>query len=365
LHPSGEMNPDTYSLIGGAYKEVESKEPWLTGVQHAARIALVSAEQNQASARGHHNSATFADEGVARMLLELHLPFVILDEQADWKPFELVILPDSLVLNALLLKKAQNHLKSGGRILAAGGALLTAEQDDFAVNPGAEFKGRSAFDPDYLLATALSDSVPVRSPIVIAGGAYEISPAGKTGVLAERRIPYFNRTWEHFCSHQHAPDSPAKPNPAAIISDQIAYFAHNIFTQYRATGQPLYRDFILATLKQLFPEGLPVETNLPTVARFNLLEQQTEGRYVAHLLYAPITLRAQTGSGSQSKPMEIIEDLIPLHERSVTLRLKQKIRAVNLAPTGQCINFEQTGDRVTFNVAKFTCHQMVVLSYRD
>jgi len=28
---------------------------------------------------------------------------------------------------------------------------------------------------------------------------------GRAKVLAGRRESYFNRTWEHFCSHQHTP----------------------------------------------------------------------------------------------------------------------------------------------------------------
>ena len=73
LHPNGEMNRDTYALVGAAYAEVEAKEPWCDGVRPVARIALVSAERDQPLARG-SATASPADEGAARMLLELHLP---------------------------------------------------------------------------------------------------------------------------------------------------------------------------------------------------------------------------------------------------------------------------------------------------
>ena len=39
LHPNGEMNLDTYRLIGAAYAEVEKKEPWCDHVKPVARIA--------------------------------------------------------------------------------------------------------------------------------------------------------------------------------------------------------------------------------------------------------------------------------------------------------------------------------------
>src|SRR5690606_25345949 len=86
LHPNGEMNLDTYRLIGDAYASVEAGEPWLDNVRPVARIGLVSAEKNQQVARG-HGTVSPADEGVARMLLELHLPFLVLDENAKWDAF--------------------------------------------------------------------------------------------------------------------------------------------------------------------------------------------------------------------------------------------------------------------------------------
>ena len=361
LHPSGEINPDTYALIGAAYSEVEAKEPWARAIRPAARIAIVSAERSQATARG-SETASIADEGASRILLELHLPFVVLDEHASWDGYDLVVLPDGLMLTPAAVTKAKAFLFHGGRILAAGSALLNEAATAFALDPGARLLGRSAFDPDYLVATALSPDVPVRSPIVVFGGAYDLAPT--TGsVLVERRVPYFNRTWERHCSHQHTPDSPAPAGPAVVLGHGIAYFAHDIFSQYRKIGQPLYRDFVRAALVQLFPEGLPVETNLPSVARFNLLAQPAEKRHVAHLLYAPITLRAILPIWGHPKPCEVIEELIPLRDSRVTLRLPQPVTAATLEPQGTPLAFTQEGDRVTFTVPEFTGHQMVALAY--
>lgn len=361
LHPSGEINPDTYALIGQAYAETEAKEPWCRDVSPAARIAIASAESPQQDARGAH-TASLADEGAARMLLELHLPFVVLDEHAEWTGHDLVILPDSFRLSAPTLAKARAHLAGGGRLLAAGSALLDEVGTALALDPGAKLLGRSPFDPDYLVATDFTPGVPVRSPIVIPGGAYDLAPT--TGrILVQRRVPYFNRTWEHFCSHQHTPDAPSPAGPAGVLGDGIAYFAHDIFSQYRKIGQPLYRDFVLAALGHLFPEGLPVETNLPSVARFNLLAQPGAHRYVAHLLYAPITLRSMLPIWGQPKPCEIIEELLPLHDSRVALRLPQPITAATLEPQGTPLTFSQDGDRVTFAVPEFTGHQMVALQH--
>lgn len=358
MHPNGEMNLDTYRLIGAAYAEVERKEPWCDRVKPVAKIALVSSVQNQASWRGGHGQSFVGDEGAGRMLLELHLPFVVLDEHADWAAYDLVVLPDDFVMTPAKLGRAQAYLKQGGRIIAAGSALLNETQTDFAVDPGAKLLGRSTCDPDYLVATKLTPDVPVKSPIVILGGAYEIKPT-TARVLVERRNSYFNRTWEHYCSHQHAPDAPERVSPAAVIGDQIAYFAHNLFAAYRTYGQPLYRDFFAAALHRLFEGKLPVETNLPSTARVNLMDQRRERRYVAHLLFA-VTSNRGTFHGQN---VEIIEDLVPLRDVRVALRVPRKVKAVRLVPEGAELPFAVEDGAVSFTVPEFTAHQMVELRY--
>lgn len=363
LHPNGEMNLDTYRLIGAAYAEVEAREPWLDNVRSIARIGLVSAESNQQIARG-QETVSRADEGAARMLLETHLPFLVLDENTKWDAFDLIVLPDSLVLTPATLAKAKKFLAAGGKILAAGSALLNADKTAFALDPGAKLLGRSASDPDYLVATDLTPAIPVRSPVVIHGGAYEVKPAAKTRVLVERRVPYFNRTWEHFCSHQHAPDSPAKVSPAATLTANIAWFAHDIFTRYRQYGQPLYRDFVFAAIHHLLDGKLPAVTTLPTDGRINLLDQPAEKRLVAHLLYAPKSVRGAAVSEGVNKSMEVIEDLIPLHNTRVELRVPRRIKTARLVPAGDPLPFTQTKDLVTFTVPEFTAHAMIELGYR-
>ena len=362
LHPNGEMNPDTYKLIGAAYAEVEAREPWCDNVRPVARIGLVSAERNQPIARG-HGTVSPADEGAARMLLELHLPFLVLDENAKWDGFDLIVLPDTLELTPATLAKANKILAAGGKILAAGSALLNTDKTAFAIDPGAKLIGRSASDPDYLVATTLTPAVPVRSAIVIHGGSYEVKPAAKTKILVERRAPYFNRTWEHFCSHQHAPDSPAKVSPSATLTGNIAWFAHDIFTRYRQYGQPLYRDFVAAAIGHLLGGKLPVVTSLPTDGRFNLLEQPNEKRFIAHLLYAPKSLRGASNPQGVNKSMEVIEDLIPLRDVRVSVQVSRKVKTARLVPEGVTLPFTQKDGVADFTVPEFTAHAMIELSY--
>ena len=78
-----------------------------------------------------------------------------------------------------------------------------------------------------------------------------------------------------------------------------------------------------------------------------------ENRYVNHLLYAvPVT---------QGKNTQIIEDIQPVYDVTVILRLPQKVNRVYLAPQMTDILYTQAGDAVSYTVPKIDCHQMVVL----
>ncbi len=361
LHPNGRMNVDTYRLIGAAFAEVEAKEPWCAHVRPVARIAIASAETDQSLARGNQTTSR-ADEGASRMLLELHLPFLVVDEQASWDGFDLVIMPDSTVLTSKVAAKAKRFLLKGGRILGAGSALLDASRSAFAIDVGARLLGRSTFDPDFLVATPLSAQVAVRSPIVIHGGAYEVKPV-TARIIAERRVPFFNRTWEHFCSHQHAPDSAKPETPAAVIHRNVAYFAHDIFSRYRDHGQPLYRDFVFTAIERLLKGQLPMTTSLPTDGRVGLMEQRAEKRYIVHLLYAPKSLRGTLQRRGRDLPIEIIEDLVSLRDIRVKVSLPRRIKRARLVPQMEELDFSQDKSVLEFQIGEFTGHQMVELSY--
>ena len=78
-------------------------------------------------------------------------------------------------------------------------------------------------------------------------------------------------------------------------------------------------------------------------------------RYINHLLYA---VPVKRGNG-----VEVIEDIMPVYQISVELRLPKQIQKVYLAPQRQEITFTQEKDKVSFVVEKIDCHQMVVLEY--
>ena len=290
LHPSGEMSADTYDLIGAAYCEVEAKQQWCDDVTAVSEIAIFSPEALHTEKMGEYRSKGQSEEGASRMLLELGRGFDVIDLERDLSGYKLVILPDEIVFDGSapterLREKLGKYLQDGGKILASSDSGMNGARSEFVFDFGLNISGKSEWNPDYLIANDLTPTPFVRGPFVIHNGAWNVRPQSGTQVLAARAKPYFNRTWEHFCSHQHTPDEAASEFPGATLSENVAYFAHPIFRCYRELGQPLYRDLVQDALNLLI--GAPqIETNLPSTGRVSLQDQAAQNRYVLHLLHA-------------------------------------------------------------------------------
>jgi hypothetical protein len=367
LHPNGELNRDTYALIGVAYSDVEAKETWARDAKPVSEIAIVSPEAMHAEQYSSYRHKGQAEEGATRMLLELHEQFDVIDLDADLSKYRLLILPDEIVLGSVtagLRHKLQDYLKAGGKVLLSGTSGLESDGSAFAIDAGLDVESRSEWNPDYILPGDQMPTAPVRGRFVIHGGAWDVKPQDGTEVLATRARSYFNRSWDHFCSHQHTPDSEELPYPAVTRKGNVIYFAHDIFRCYRQLGQPLYRDLVKDALDLLL-ERRSVETNLPTTARVSLMEQAKESRYILHLLFAvPVKRGADsTQYASGNYAVEIIEDLYPLHNIACRVQTPRKVLSARLVPENVELEIAQDGDAVSFTVPELLCHQMVELSY--
>ena len=307
------------------------------------------------------------DTGVGRVLFESHLLFDLIDRRMDFSPYKLLILADEIAVDDELKRLIDKYIKGGGKLLLTGKSGLWKDREEFAFDIGGEHFGESPFQPDYLDAgSALSPDF-VRAPLVMYLRSQQVkTTSGRQ--LAGIRNPYFNRTWEHFCSHQHAPASEVSGYAAAIKKDNILYLAHPIFSIYGALGAVAYREYAANAVRLILKDDPSVVTNLPSTARVSLMRQAKDSRYVLHLLHANTILRGGSvnlspeGYVRDSKPVEVIEDLLPLRDVEVTLRLPEAVKSVTLEPQGKEIAFVAENGSTRIAIDEFTCHQMVVLS---
>jgi hypothetical protein len=183
-----------------------------------------------------------------------------------------------------------------------------------------------------------------------------------TGIaLARKEQSYFNRTTFHFCSHQHTPNACLDDGPGFIKSAHGIYIPWKIFTDFAKLGSLPQREIIIYALKDLLGDQITLETNLPSQGIVTLMSQNTENRFILHLLYASPVLRGF--SDFTQKNVEVIEDLIPIHGTELKIRVNRPITRIYLAPQMSEIDFVAEKDFVSCTIQEFTCHQMVVLEY--
>jgi len=357
LHPDGSINPDTYASIGPAYARIEKLEPYLEGATQVSDVAILTSEYFHPI--GARNS--LADDGAAQMLQELQLPFDVIDPSATFEAYKLLILPDDIPVDSALAARLTAYAAAGGKLLLTGKSGLAAD-GSFALDAGIRSNGPVRFNPSYLRNGRQLDASLTQSPFVMYGVGETIE-AETAEVLAEIGPSYFNRSYKHFSSHQHAPDDPAAASLGAAVTLKggIGYIAYPIFEMYHAMGQPLYKYLVRGLIDRLLPSRAVV-TDLPSSGRATLTRQVDQQRHVLHLLYGAPQVRGKAvpaGEG-RTRVMEMIEDIPTLGPVTASVRLPRTPARVYDAITGEDVPFTNGGDRVEVRLPSLRIHSALV-----
>jgi len=357
LHPSGMVDMATYELIGKAYAELEEKEQYQQGFQNIADIGVFSTEaidnyyESKNFSSGVSSEIGKSDKGCARILLEGKYLFNYIDDRENFDKYKLIILPDSIVLDEYLEKKFSEYVKKGGKILASGKSA-TKKDGKFSFDFGCEFDGENDFNPDYVRPLFELKSISSSAYVVYSKGYKLKNVTGK--VMANRENPYFNRTVEHFSSHKHTPNNPKDSHPAIVNGNDGAYIGWDIFNEYAQMGSIIVKEIVCHVIDEIL-KGKSLKTNLPAQGVVTLMKKGENK--IVHLLYASPVKRGEN--------IEIIEDIIPIHNTSVSVLIDNKVKSVCLLPQNKELEFEQKNGYVSFNVDEFKCHQMIKITVNE
>lgn len=351
LDPTGMLDATSYRMIGDVFAEVEAKRPWCQDSANIADVALLSAVAVRAP--GSINRADRhapEDEGALRMLNEGHVLFDVIDPDADFAAYRVLVLPDRVKIAPALKAKLDAYLAQGGKLLLSAESGLAADGSGFALPVGADLLGPSPFNPTFIAPRADLQPDWITDPFAILAPSLRIkaTEGDSLGAVFE---PYFSRTPHHFNGHINAA---ALPDPSGyacgVRHGNVIYLAQPVFSLYRELGSVALKRYVLAALADLL--GAPTMTveGLPAAGTATL-RRMPDGRRVAHLLYATPILKGQTVLG----PLEVIEDLPAIGPVTITLPGATTAR---LEPQG--VDLAVIDGRVTID--RFACHQMVVFS---
>ncbi len=181
-----------------------------------------------------------------------------------------------------------------------------------------------------------------------------VKPSEDSETLAEIWNPYFNRSYKHFCSHNQTPVEKDSGYPAIVKRGNIIYFAYPIFSMYKEHGMKAYKQLVDNSLKLLLKDKI-VETNAPTTAHININYQPAYDRYIAHIRHYIPERRCNI--------IDTIEDVIPLYNIDLKIKLPKAPAKVYCAPSMQELDFDYEQNYVKVVVPEVKGHQMVVFEF--
>jgi hypothetical protein len=110
----------------------------------------------------------------------------------------------------------------------------------------------------------------------------------------------------------------------------------------------------MGALDRLLPEPL-VRHDGPSSLIAALNSQPAQDRWALHLLHYVPERRGEA--------FDVIEDVIPLHDLSVSVRVDRAVERVRLAPDGENLAFTQRDGRVVFRIPRLDGHGLAEIAF--
>jgi hypothetical protein len=349
LHPRGFLDKASYEMIGRVYQYVEACEPWCTNTETIADAAVLRSNDG-----GYMLTAGNADEGAMKALQQLHVQFDVIAQTADLNAYSLIVVPETVKIDAALAKRIGAYLAKGGNVLISGEAALDAEGQPVLKQLGISAHGASPFTTTYLrFDKSVSAGVPETDHVIYEKGI-RIKAVGKAKVLGRVVEPYFERTWKHFSSHFQTPFDAVSAFAAGVENKvgkgTVTTISYPIFKTYATHGNVPVRQFIGAAIQRLLPEPVLKVQGGPSFLETSV--QALGKKTVVHLLSFAPQRRTPT--------MDIVEEATPLVNVKVSLKLAKEPKVVKLQPQGVAVPFTYADGRVDFTITCYTGHAMVV-----
>jgi len=346
MHPRGTLDSAAYDLIGRVYGYAERCEPWTKGASPQAEIGLFRA----GAAAAYNDEPGGTNDGATRMLTQLKYQFDIVGPESDYERYRLLILPDSVVVDPVLVGRLRTFLGKGGALLFSGTSGLDSNLRPLMPQMGVTVAGMSPFQTTYIRPDpSFRGDIPAADHVLYERGLRVTAKPGAT-VLARIVEPYFDRTYRHFSSHFQTPPRPvASPYAAVVARGRVATIPFPVFKAFGTHGSLFYRQMVANVLQRLLP-GRMITIDGPSTMEVTVMRQGR--RTVVHCL---------SFAAEHRHTMDIVEDIVPLRDVLLTVRMAVAPRKVYLAPAGTPVPFTHARGRVTLIVPEIKGHQMVVL----
>jgi len=341
LHPAGNPDPHVYKMISEVYHEAEKYEKYTDRARYVPELAILTASTCYVNKSG---------RGAVRMLSELKYNFDVINENMDFSPYKVIILPDDILITETLQKKLSAHIKEGKGVISSGVSGLNVDKTDFALSEwGVKYDGKDPSNQTYFKMRDTSNEILG----TLRWAAYEpdivMYAQEGTEVLADHVKPYFNRHLTRERGFFYTPPAEADGHAAVTKCGNVYQISFDIFKAYYTGAMLGHKEVVASILRELVKEPLIKPTGLPRTSRATLTEK--DGMTILHV---------KVDYPEKSGDTEVIQDhnTLPAGRK---VSVKGEYKSVNLCPTETLLEFKTEGGYTEITLPEIYGYAMIAL----
>jgi len=186
--------------------------------------------------------------------------------------------------------------------------------------------------------------------------AYLVEALDGAQTAGELKRALFNRTWEHFTSHRHAPVGESLRAPLVVRGEKALYFAAPLFAAYRSWDYWAYRAIAVSALRAFMPRPL-LMPHAPGWVEMSLHLQAETSAHPARKIVHVVAYHPRRSL----QPVQHVDQSFPTAGLGVSVRLDGAPPArAYLAPSGQALDFKVEDGYVRVDLPPVGAHSVVV-----
>jgi hypothetical protein len=353
LPPDGRLDPAIYHVIGQAYQHVERIEPYLEQAVPVTEAALL------ASGDAPCNEVNY---GWVKLLTESQVQFDIVERATTWEErYALVVLPENLWVDQAMASRLGAFIAAGGAVIAAHTSGVMAGTEKSWLEPyGLHYAGMSPFAPAYMVPKVdFTGGIPPYAYALYEGASQwrAEAPAQVLAVLGE---PLFQRSPEHYMSHQQTPFDHTTAYAAVARSGKVALVAFPLGQGYYNQGFWIYRRAFQKALSEVLPAPL-IRSDAHLTTELSLTHQSAKPnagrkeRYMVHIVnFSPVR--------RTPKHTDFHDDPIPLTDVTVRVNLPLEVSTAKALYARKDLPVRRVASGgVEFLVPRVEIHEVVSL----
>lgn len=251
MEPAGSLDAPAWDAIRRVYEKLADADAFYSDSSFVPRVGILSADQVNIG----ESESRASTRGALELFAELGYDCALIDDAHPFTKFELIVAPDSVLLDRVLKFRMDEYHEAGGMLILSGrsGQNHYGEQQ-LMLLPGIQ-NGLEEVRPTYWRTRPGVDVLPDLDAVIYEAGV-RMAPHDDAEVWIDRVYP---ADYESFFSHAQSPPSRETSGwPACIRKDNVIWFADPIFREWARHANPVVKPILAHAVETLI--GPPTVT---------------------------------------------------------------------------------------------------------